>query len=60
VEAGYAQVRVPCYRRSFPLSRELDTARTEAHLKDVVLTLRIPKRAHGQRRSPKFVLSGGR
>jgi HSP20 family molecular chaperone IbpA len=46
----YAEVRVPRYRRSFTLSRELDTARIEANLKDVVLTLRIPKQAHAQPR----------
>jgi HSP20 family molecular chaperone IbpA len=46
----YAEVRVPRYRRSFTLSRELDTARIEANLKDGVLTLRIPKQAHAQPR----------
>ena len=43
LEAIYAEVRVPRYRRSFTLSRELDTGRIEANLKDGVLTLRIPK-----------------
>ncbi len=50
LEAVYAEVRVPRYRRSFTLSRELDTARIEANLKDGVLTLRIPKQAHAQPR----------
>ena len=50
LEAIYAEVRVPRYRRSFTLSRELDTARIEASLKDGVLTLRIPKQAHAQPR----------
>lgn len=50
LEAVYAEVRVPHYRRSFTLSRELDTARIEASLKDGVLTLRIPKQAHAQPR----------
>lgn len=50
LEAVYAEVRVPRYRRSFTLSRELDTARIEANLKDGVLTLRIPKQAHAQAR----------
>jgi HSP20 family molecular chaperone IbpA len=50
LEAVYAEVRVPRYRRSFTLSRELDTARIQAHLKDGVLTLRIPKQAHAQPR----------
>jgi HSP20 family protein len=50
LEAVYAEVRVPRYRRSFTLSRELDAARIEAQLKDGVLTLRIPKQAHAQPR----------
>ena len=50
LEAVYAEVRVPRYRRSFTLSRELDTGRIEANLKDGVLTLRIPKQAHAQPR----------
>ena len=50
LEAVYAEVRVPRYRRSFTLSRELDTARIDANLKDGVLTLRIPKQAHAQPR----------
>ena len=50
LEAVYAEVRIPRYRRSFTLSRELDTARIEANLKDGVLTLRIPKQAHAQPR----------
>lgn len=50
LEAVYAEVRVPRYRRSFTLSRELDTSRIEANLKDGVLTLRIPKQAHAQPR----------
>lgn len=50
LEAIYAELRVPRYRRSFTLSRELDTARIDANLKDGVLTLRIPKQAHAQPR----------
>ncbi len=50
LEPLYAELRVPHYRRSFTLSRELDTARIEANLKDGVLTLRIPKQAHAQAR----------
>lgn len=50
LEPVYAEVRVPRYRRSFTLSRELDTQRIEANLKDGVLTLRIPKQAHAQPR----------
>ena len=50
LEAIYAEVRVPRYRRSFTLSHELDTTRIDANLKDGVLTLRIPKQAHAQPR----------
>jgi HSP20 family molecular chaperone IbpA len=50
LEAVYAEVRVPRYRRTFTLSRELDTSRIDASLKDGVLTLRIPKQAHAQPR----------
>ncbi len=50
LEAVYAEVRVPRYRRSFTLSRELDSARIEASMKDGVLRLRIPKAAHAQPR----------
>lgn len=50
LEAIYAEVRVPRYRRSFTLSRELDTTRIEANLKDGVLNLRIPKQAYAQPR----------
>ncbi|MBE7418911.1 MAG: Hsp20/alpha crystallin family protein [Ideonella sp.] len=50
LEAVYAELRVPRYRRSFTLSRELDTTRIDASLKDGVLTLRIPKQAHAQPR----------
>ena len=50
LEAVYAEVRVPRYRRSFTLSRDLDPAGIEANLKDGVLNLRIPKQAHAQPR----------
>lgn len=42
--ALYADVRSTRYRRSFVLSDELETDKTEATLKDGVLTVRIPKR----------------
>jgi HSP20 family molecular chaperone IbpA len=44
-EALYADVRSTVYRRSFVLSRELETSSIQATLKDGVLTVRIPKRA---------------
>jgi HSP20 family protein len=50
LEAVYAEVRIPRYRRSFTLSRELDATKIDASLKDGVLTLRIPKQAHAQPR----------
>jgi HSP20 family molecular chaperone IbpA len=50
MEALYADVRETHYRRSFALSRELDSEHIEASLKDGVLRLRIPKRAEVQPR----------
>jgi HSP20 family molecular chaperone IbpA len=50
LEAVYAEVRIPRYRRTFALSRELDASKIDATLKDGVLTLRIPKQAHAQPR----------
>lgn len=50
LEPVYAEVRVPRYRRSFALSRELDAERIEASLRDGVLTLRIPKQEHARPR----------
>ena len=44
MEPLYADVHSTRYQRSFSLSRELDTDKIDAHLKDGVLTLRIPKR----------------
>ena len=45
LEALYADVRSNFYRRSFVLSKELESGRIDANLKDGVLTVRIPKRA---------------
>ncbi|HEY9102354.1 Hsp20/alpha crystallin family protein [Chitinimonas sp.] len=50
LESVYAEVRVPRYRHAFELSRELDTERIDAALKDGVLRLRIPKVAQAQPR----------
>lgn len=50
MRALWAEVNVPRFRRTFTLSRELDTGRIEANLRDGVLTLRIPKQAHAQPR----------
>jgi HSP20 family protein len=43
-EALYADIRSTLYRRSFVLSRELETEKIQANLKDGVLTVHIPKR----------------
>ncbi|NKI94897.1 Hsp20/alpha crystallin family protein [Rhizobacter sp. SG703] len=50
MRALWAEVSVPRFRRTFTLSRELDTGRIEANLKDGLLTLRVPKQAHAQPR----------
>ncbi len=52
MEATYAEVRIPRYRRSFSLSRELDPSRIEAQMKDGVLRVRIPK--HEQARPQRI------
>lgn len=43
MELIWGEARIPSYRRQFTLSRELDSARIEATLKDGVLKLSIPK-----------------
>ena len=43
LEAVYAEVRVAQYKRSFVLSRELDTSRIDAAIKNGVLNLQVPK-----------------
>lgn len=50
LNAVIAEVRAPRYRRAFTLSRELDTGKIDAQLKDGVLKLRIPKVAEAQPR----------
>lgn len=50
MEAVYAEVQMPRYRRVFTLSRELDADKIQASLKDGVLRLRIPKQASAQPR----------
>jgi len=57
MQSVYAEIRVPRYRRAFTLSRELDTARIEASMKDGVLNLRIPKQAHAMPR--RIAVSAG-
>jgi len=43
MELIYGEARYAAYRRQFTLSRELDTSRIEAQLKDGVLHLSIPR-----------------
>ena len=50
MQATYAEVDVPRFRRVFTLSKELDTAKVSAEFKQGVLSLRIPKAEHAQPR----------
>jgi HSP20 family protein len=50
MEALYAEVRAARWRRSFTLSRELDSQKIEANLKDGLLTLRLPKQERARPR----------
>jgi HSP20 family protein len=50
MEASYAEVSVPRFRRVFTLSKELDPGKISAELKHGVLNLRIPKAEHAQPR----------
>jgi HSP20 family molecular chaperone IbpA len=43
LEIVYGELQCPAYRRQFTLSRELDTQRVGAQLRDGVLRLTIPK-----------------
>lgn len=43
MEATHAEISLPRYRRVFTLSKEFDTAKLSAELKDGVLKLRIQK-----------------
>lgn len=50
MESQYAEIRLPHYRRTFALSRELDSEKATAELRNGVLKLRIPKAEHAQPR----------
>ena len=43
LEAVYAEVRVAQFKRTFALSRDLDTSKIDAAIKDGVLKVRVPK-----------------
>jgi HSP20 family molecular chaperone IbpA len=43
IQLLHSELRTPLFRRSFTLSRELDSARIEASLRDGVLHMHIPK-----------------
>ena len=57
MEATYAEVSVPRYRRVFTLSKELDTAKVAAEFTQGVLKLRIPKAEHAQPRRVEIKVS---
>ncbi len=46
----YAEVRVAQFKRSFVLSRDLDTDKIEAQLRNGVLSLHLPKREQAKPR----------
>ena len=50
LQSVYAEIRSPHYKRSFVLSRDLDTERVTADLAHGVLTLRIAKREQAKPR----------
>jgi len=52
VQSVYAEIRVPRYKRSFVLSRDLDTGKINANLQNGVLTLRVPK---GEQARPRRI-----
>ena len=50
MEASHVEVNLPRYRRSFTLSKELDSSKVSAEFKQGVLKLHIPKVAQAQPR----------
>ena len=50
MKSVYAEVRVPQYKRSFVLGRDLDSENISAQLQHGVLTLRVPKREQAKPR----------
>lgn len=50
MEATHAEIGLARYRRVFTLSKELDSEKVSAELRNGVLKLRIPKAEHAQPR----------
>ena len=50
LNAMYSETRAAHYKRSFTLSRELDTTKIDATIKDGVLKLHVPKLEHAKPR----------
>ncbi|MEZ5613655.1 MAG: Hsp20/alpha crystallin family protein [Rhodocyclaceae bacterium] len=50
MEASYAEVQLPRYRRTFTLGQELDSDKAVAEFRNGVLRLHIPKAAHARPR----------
>ncbi|WP_334189851.1 Hsp20/alpha crystallin family protein [Noviherbaspirillum sp.] len=50
MESSHAEIKVPRYRRTFTLSKELDGEKATAEFKHGVLKLSIPKAQHAQPR----------
>jgi len=50
LKSVYAEIRTPQYKRSFVLSRDLDTEQVSASLANGVLTLRVAKREQAKPR----------
>ena len=50
LNAVYSETRSAHYRRTFTLSRELDTTKIDAAIKDGVLKLHVPKLEHAKPR----------
>jgi HSP20 family molecular chaperone IbpA len=57
MEASFAEISVPRFRRVFTLSKELDVTKVSAELKHGVLNLRIPKAEHAQPRRVEIKVS---
>jgi len=58
LELVYGEAQCPNYRRQFTLSRELDTTRIEAQLRDGVLRLTLPKAEEARPRRIEVQVGG--